>query len=492
MLEIAFETPDVFLFCLPPHTTHKLQPLDVGIFGPLQRAWSDRCHEIAWLTGEGLSKSDVVKEYMIIRNKVFIPALISRTFTRCGLSPLNPDIFTDKDFAPAKSTSTIAHMPASYPVVVSGGNKSATDQSSDNPATVECMGDRDLNSDWEQSDDEDNKMDEHATSSALDASSLLLASTASPEPPVALEELASKVREEEPQPLPLGARASLKRKLEVAHEELVRTRTDNQRLRYERNSAVAHAQLAQGHNGVLRTRLDAKEKRSQPKRTLNISSFKHVNSADAKKMFAAQQAERQAKQREQEEREAVRLAKLQGDRERRARLALLDDQTKFQGALSGKNKTELQDIASALHVPYDVDKTKKEELITAIKTHLEDFKDMLSKSPRFEGLYSTSGRGRRAPASDNAQAVPQSPSAQVTTTAPQCPLTPRRSHLPLSPHPSPSRWNSRAPPTPGPSRLPALMLTGEHAFSHSNPIPQSPNAHVPFTFSFPSTYPPSH
>ncbi len=24
---------------LPPHMTHRLQPLDVGIFGPLQRAW---------------------------------------------------------------------------------------------------------------------------------------------------------------------------------------------------------------------------------------------------------------------------------------------------------------------------------------------------------------------------------------------------------------------------------------------------------------------
>lgn len=30
------ELHNIELFCLPPHTTHRTQPLDVGIFGPLQ------------------------------------------------------------------------------------------------------------------------------------------------------------------------------------------------------------------------------------------------------------------------------------------------------------------------------------------------------------------------------------------------------------------------------------------------------------------------
>ena len=29
----------VHLYCLPPHTTHVLQPLDVGVYGPLKQAW---------------------------------------------------------------------------------------------------------------------------------------------------------------------------------------------------------------------------------------------------------------------------------------------------------------------------------------------------------------------------------------------------------------------------------------------------------------------
>ncbi|KIJ57062.1 hypothetical protein M422DRAFT_98915, partial [Sphaerobolus stellatus SS14] len=32
------------MISLPPHTTHKLQPLDVGVFAPLQREWGKHCN----------------------------------------------------------------------------------------------------------------------------------------------------------------------------------------------------------------------------------------------------------------------------------------------------------------------------------------------------------------------------------------------------------------------------------------------------------------
>lgn len=34
----------VVLFCLPPHTTHLLQPLDNGVFGSVKRNWDEACH----------------------------------------------------------------------------------------------------------------------------------------------------------------------------------------------------------------------------------------------------------------------------------------------------------------------------------------------------------------------------------------------------------------------------------------------------------------
>ena len=35
-----YEDHRIELFCIPPHTTHILQPLDVGLFGPLQYFYS--------------------------------------------------------------------------------------------------------------------------------------------------------------------------------------------------------------------------------------------------------------------------------------------------------------------------------------------------------------------------------------------------------------------------------------------------------------------
>jgi DDE superfamily endonuclease len=35
------EKKQIHLVCLPPHTTHALQPCDVGVFSPLSRAWKE-------------------------------------------------------------------------------------------------------------------------------------------------------------------------------------------------------------------------------------------------------------------------------------------------------------------------------------------------------------------------------------------------------------------------------------------------------------------
>ena len=47
------------LFFLPPHSTHNLPPLDVSIFGPLQRVWQERCENILEETGEEMQRADI-------------------------------------------------------------------------------------------------------------------------------------------------------------------------------------------------------------------------------------------------------------------------------------------------------------------------------------------------------------------------------------------------------------------------------------------------
>src|SRR5258705_7362303 len=71
---------NITLFCLPPHTTHKLQPLDVGVFGPFQRGWIDRCDKIVEDTGEEMPHEDVVQEYMAIWQVTFKPTTIISAF----------------------------------------------------------------------------------------------------------------------------------------------------------------------------------------------------------------------------------------------------------------------------------------------------------------------------------------------------------------------------------------------------------------------------
>jgi hypothetical protein len=106
----------VEIFRLPPHTTHRLQPLDVGVFGPLQRQWQKRCALKVISTRQGMARQDVVREYMAARQESFIdkPDTIIRAFNTCGIRPTrNP--FTAEDYAPSTSTSILARVPLGFP-----------------------------------------------------------------------------------------------------------------------------------------------------------------------------------------------------------------------------------------------------------------------------------------------------------------------------------------------------------------------------------------
>ena len=115
LIELAREH-NIILFCLPPHTTHKLQPLDVGVFGPFARAWLDRCDEYVDDHGEEMPREDFIEEYMAIRAATFKPQTILSAFRKCGIRPLDQQVFSDEDFAPSIATSTTAtHVPLHFP-----------------------------------------------------------------------------------------------------------------------------------------------------------------------------------------------------------------------------------------------------------------------------------------------------------------------------------------------------------------------------------------
>jgi hypothetical protein len=116
MRELADQS-NIVLFKIPPHTTHRLQPLDVGIFGPLQRAWQKQCLQVLDETGLGVTRPHLVREYMKARTVSLKENVILSAWKKTGIRPFNPQIFTDEDFGPSFVSSTNRRLPDLFPVL---------------------------------------------------------------------------------------------------------------------------------------------------------------------------------------------------------------------------------------------------------------------------------------------------------------------------------------------------------------------------------------
>ena len=114
VLALAHQHQIIF-FSLLPHTTHKLQPLDVAVFGPLQTAWGCQCRESA-IQGMPVSHAMFVEEYLAIWEKSMTMRVIQNAFKCCGIHPFDDTLFTDTDFGPSLVTSMdCSHMLSEYP-----------------------------------------------------------------------------------------------------------------------------------------------------------------------------------------------------------------------------------------------------------------------------------------------------------------------------------------------------------------------------------------
>lgn len=95
----------VTLFCLPPHTTHKLQPLDVGVMFPLS-AYLDQALE-KWINhhpGRTVTTFQISKIFCEAYLKASTPTNAINGFRRTGIVPMDPEIFTEADFIASECT----------------------------------------------------------------------------------------------------------------------------------------------------------------------------------------------------------------------------------------------------------------------------------------------------------------------------------------------------------------------------------------------------
>ena len=77
-------------------------------------------------TGKGITRQHVIKHYMLARATSFKEKTIVSAWKRSGLSPLNPEVFTQRDFGPSVTTSIKPLFPASFQSLLDDGPESDT------------------------------------------------------------------------------------------------------------------------------------------------------------------------------------------------------------------------------------------------------------------------------------------------------------------------------------------------------------------------------
>ena len=99
LIELA-RSNDVHLLCLPSHTTHVLQPLDVGVFKSFKGNWSKACSK--YLAGRVITSGKLASLIADAWPLSLTPLNIMSGFKKTGIYPINPSEVTDRQLAPSK------------------------------------------------------------------------------------------------------------------------------------------------------------------------------------------------------------------------------------------------------------------------------------------------------------------------------------------------------------------------------------------------------
>ncbi|KAL8377084.1 hypothetical protein RB595_007971 [Gaeumannomyces hyphopodioides] len=100
----------VVLFPLPPHTTHKLQPLDVGIFSAYKRAHQTDLSRQIELGAADYDRPEFLDGLKNMRRRAFKVSTVKSAWAKCGLSPFNPQVVLDNLEDPLTSAKSEAVM----------------------------------------------------------------------------------------------------------------------------------------------------------------------------------------------------------------------------------------------------------------------------------------------------------------------------------------------------------------------------------------------
>lgn len=97
---------EILVFRLPPNATHRLQPLDVSCFKPLNTAWRQACSMRRYKHPEKtFTRYNVCEVFSPAWMKAMTEKNICAGFVKCGIWPYNPSKITFKEMAPSRTNS---------------------------------------------------------------------------------------------------------------------------------------------------------------------------------------------------------------------------------------------------------------------------------------------------------------------------------------------------------------------------------------------------
>ena len=112
----------ISIVTFPPHCSHRLQSLDLSVFGPLKSYYNSECSN--WML-QNPGTPITIYQVAALSGKAYLRSLtplnITSRFQKAGIFPFDKNTFADSDFLPAEVTNQT-------PIAKESGNAAASDQ----------------------------------------------------------------------------------------------------------------------------------------------------------------------------------------------------------------------------------------------------------------------------------------------------------------------------------------------------------------------------
>ena len=109
-------SPDISLFCLPPHTPHLAQPLDRTCFSPLKQTWNEECRlYMATNPGKKVNRYNFTQLFARAWEKAMTPSNIASGFCGTGIQQKCHQIpgvdYVSDEGSPILKATRLAYLP---------------------------------------------------------------------------------------------------------------------------------------------------------------------------------------------------------------------------------------------------------------------------------------------------------------------------------------------------------------------------------------------